>query len=89
MKVVTFDGSLKKECNAAPKRDLIKKNFIKLMGTAVKLFRVGDRLPTVCIFDCDDLNLITPTQEDYEVKRLDCRYYIFNSNLEQVLMQQG
>ena len=87
MKVVTFDGGLKKECNAAPKPDLIKRNFIKLMATAVKLFRVRDRLPTVCIFGRDDLKLITPIQEDYEEKRLDCRCYASDSNLEQVLIQ--
>jgi O-antigen biosynthesis protein len=87
MKVVTFDGGLTKEWNAAPKRDLIKKSFIKLMATAVKLFRVSERLPTVCIFGRDDLKLIAPMQEDYEEKRLDCRCYASDSNLEQVLIQ--
>ena len=87
MKVVTFHGGLTKEWDAAPKRDLIKKSFIKLMATAVKLFRVSDRLPTVCIFGRDDLKLITPIQEDYEEKRLDCRCYASDSNLEQILVQ--
>jgi glycosyltransferase involved in cell wall biosynthesis len=85
--VVKFDAALAQEPNAAPKRDLIKNKFIKLITTAVKLFRVSDRLPTVCIFGRGDLKLITPVQEDYEEKRLDCRCYASDSNLEQVLIQ--
>jgi glycosyltransferase involved in cell wall biosynthesis len=87
VRIIIDDTGLAQERNAAPKRDLIKKNFIKLMATAVKLFRVGDRLPTVCIFGPGDLKLITPIQEDYEEKRLDCRCYASDSNLEQVLIQ--
>ncbi len=85
--MVKFDAGLAQEHNAALKRDLIKKNLIRLMATAVKLFRVSDRLPTVCIFGRDDLKLITPVQEDYEEKRLDCRCYASDSNLERVLIR--
>ena len=85
--MVKFDAGLAQEHNAAPKRDLIKKTLIKLKTAAVKLFRVSDRLPTVCIFGRGDLKLITPVQEDYEEKRLDCRCYASDSNLEQVLIQ--
>jgi len=62
--VVNFDTGLAQGRNAPPKRNLIKKNFIKLMAPAIKLFRVRDRLPTVCVFGLGDLKLITPVQED-------------------------
>ncbi len=87
MKVVAFDGSPRKDGNTAPKRALIKKKLIKLMTIVIKLFKVSDKLPTICIFGRDDLKLVTPIQEDYEEKELDCRCYSSNSDLEQVLIQ--
>jgi len=87
MKVVAFDDSPRKDGNTAPKRALVKKKLIKLMTIAIKLFKVSDKLPTICAFGHDDLKLVTPIQEDYEEKRLDCRCYFSDSNLEQVLIQ--
>ena len=87
MKVVAFSGSPRRESNKAPKRVLIKKKLIKLMTVVTKLFKGSDKLPTICIFGCDGLKLVTPVQEDYEEEELDCRCYYFNSNLEQVLIQ--
>jgi glycosyltransferase involved in cell wall biosynthesis len=87
MKVVAFDNSPRKDGNTAPTRALVKKTFIKLMTIAIKLFKVSDKLPTICAFGHDDLKLVTPIQEDYEEKRLDCRCYFSDSNLEQVLIQ--
>jgi glycosyltransferase involved in cell wall biosynthesis len=86
MKVAAFNGSPKKDGNAASMRVLMEK-LIKLMTVAIKIFKVSDKLPTICVFGCDDLKLVTPIQEDYEEKRLDCRCYSSDSNLEQVLIQ--
>ena len=58
------------------------------MAIANKLFKViNEKLPVICIFGHDDFELVTPMGEDYEEKRLDCRCYSFDSNLEQVLIQ--
>ena len=54
----------------------------------VKVFKVNEKLPTICIFGCDNsFKLVTPVQEDYEEKRLDCRCYSSDSDLEQLLIQ--
>jgi hypothetical protein len=87
MRIVTFDCRPKKEGNTAFMRAFIQKIFIKLKAIAIKLFKVSDKLPTICVFGHDDLKLITPIQEDYEEKRLDCRCYSSDSCLEQVLIQ--
>ena len=87
MKVIAFDSSPKKDGNTASKGAFIKKKFIKLMTFAIKLFKVSDKLPTICIFGRDDLKLVTPIQEDYEEKKLDCRCYSSDSNLNQILIQ--
>jgi hypothetical protein len=50
--------------NAAPKRAFIKK-LVKLTTVAIKIFKVSDKLPTICVFGHGDLKLITPIQEDY------------------------
>ena len=52
-------------------------------------FRKGmsEKLPVICIFGQDDFKLVTPIREEYEEKRLDCRCYSSDSNLEQVLIQ--
>ena len=87
MRVVTSDCGQKKEGKTALMRALIKKTLIKPTASAIKLFQVRDKLPTICVFGHDDLKLITPIQEDYEEKRLDCRCYSSDSCLEQVLIQ--
>jgi glycosyltransferase involved in cell wall biosynthesis len=61
---------------------------MKLMTFAGKLFKArGDKLPVICIFGCKDVELITPVENGYEEKRLDCRCYSSDSRLEQVLVQ--
>jgi glycosyltransferase involved in cell wall biosynthesis len=65
-----------------------QKKLIKLMTAANKLFKVKNgRLPIICIFGRDDFELVTPILEDYEEKRLDCRCYSSDSNLEKVLVK--
>lgn len=87
MKVITFDGSLRRD-RTNLKGNSIKKKLIKLMAMAVNFFKVNEKLPTICIFGCDDtLKLVTPVQEDYEEKMLDCRCYPSDSDLEQLLIQ--
>jgi glycosyltransferase involved in cell wall biosynthesis len=65
-----------------------QKKLSKLMTIAIRLFE-GKRhkLPVICIFGCENVELVTPILEDYEEKRLDCRCYCSDSNLEQVLTQ--
>jgi len=87
MRVVAFDCSPKKESNTVSKRAIIKKTLIKLMTIAVKLFKASEKLPIICIFGDDDFELVSPILEDYEEKRLDCRCYSSDSDLEQVLIQ--
>jgi glycosyltransferase involved in cell wall biosynthesis len=87
MRVVTFESKRTKESHTAFVRALIKKTLIKPTATAIKLFKVRDKLPTICVFGHDDLKLITPIHEDYEEERLDCRCYTSDSCLEQVLIQ--
>jgi glycosyltransferase involved in cell wall biosynthesis len=87
MKVIAFKDDRRKDVDTAKKRFLIREKFIKLLADATKLFKVSDKLPVICIFGQDDLNLVTPICEDYEEKRLDCRCYSSDSNLEQVLIQ--
>jgi glycosyltransferase involved in cell wall biosynthesis len=61
---------------------------MKLMAIANKLFAIkSSKLPIICIFGHGDLRLVTPILEDYEEKRLDCRCYSSDSNLEQILIQ--
>ena len=86
MKVITFDSNLRKNLNITHKRDFIKTKLTKLIAIATKFFNVRDKLPTICVFGRDDpFKLVTPVQEDYEQKRLDCRCYSFDSNLDQIL----
>ncbi len=87
MKVLRFNGILKNKGKVASKRALIKKKLIELMTIAIKLFKVSDKLPTICIFGADNLNLVTPANEDYEEERLDCRCYSSDANLEEVLIK--
>jgi glycosyltransferase involved in cell wall biosynthesis len=65
-----------------------QKKLIKLMTNAIKLFKVkSGKLPIICILGHDDFELVTPILEDYEEKRLDCRCYSSDSNLEQILIR--
>jgi len=64
------------------------KKITKFLNIANKLFKVkGEKLPTICIFGAHHLELFTPTKEDYEEKRLDCRCYSSDAKLERVLVQ--
>jgi glycosyltransferase involved in cell wall biosynthesis len=61
---------------------------MKFITLADKLFRAKrGKLPVVCIFGRKDIKLVTPIVEDYEEKRLDCRCYSSDGNLEQVLIR--
>ena len=61
---------------------------MKLLAIANKLFEIKNpKLPIICIFGHDDFKLLTPVMEDYEEKRLDCRCYSSESNLEKILIQ--
>ncbi len=44
-------------------------------------------LPTICVFGVPNLELFTPTKEDYEEKRLDCRCYSSDAKVEQILIR--
>jgi O-antigen biosynthesis protein len=58
---------------------------MKLMTFASRFFKGNDKLPTICVIGCGNLALVTPIQEEYEEKRLDCRCYPCDSNLDQIL----
>jgi glycosyltransferase involved in cell wall biosynthesis len=61
---------------------------MKLMTLAGKLFKSkGDKLPVICIFGCMDVELVTPVEDASEEKRLDCRCYASDCNLERVLVR--
>jgi O-antigen biosynthesis protein len=45
------------------------------------------KLPVVCIFGHKPMTLTTPIADDYEEKRLDCRCYATDADLEQVLIR--
>jgi hypothetical protein len=45
------------------------------------------KLPVVCIFGHKPIALTTPISDDYEEKRLDCRCYSTDADLEQVLIR--
>jgi len=60
----------------------------KFLNIANKLFGVkGEKLPTICVFGAHNLELFTPTKEDYEEKRLDCRCYSSDAKVGQVLVR--
>jgi glycosyltransferase involved in cell wall biosynthesis len=61
---------------------------MKLRAFTDKLFKLrGEKLPTICIFGAHNFELFTPTKEEDEEKRLDCRFYSSDAKLEQVLVQ--
>ena len=88
MEVFAFEGSARKDGDTAPKRVSVKKQLIKVMTVVMQFlkFKRG-KLPIVCVFGHNGLQLATPMQEDYEEKRLDCRCYLSDSNLEQILIR--
>lgn len=88
MEVFAFEGSARKEGDTAQKRMSVKKQLIKVMTVVMQFlkFKRG-KLPIVCVFGHNGLQLATPIQEDYEEKRLDCRCYLSDSNLEQILIR--
>ena len=43
------------------------------------------KLPVVCVFGHPGFSLFTPTEAEYEEKRLDCRFYSSDSHLDRVL----
>ena len=64
------------------------KKVMKLRTLTNKLFKVtSGKLPVICIFGHDGLELVTPLGEDYEARRLDCRCYSSHSKLEKVLIK--
>ncbi len=87
MKGAAFDSRLGKKGNTALTLSLIKKKLTKLMAIAIKLFKESDKLPIIYVIGHDNLKLVTPIQNDYEEKRLDCRCDPDDSNLEQVLIR--
>ncbi len=63
-------------------------SLMKLMTITNKLFKVkSGKLPVISIFGYDDFEIVTPIGEEYEEKRLDCRCYSSDSNLEKILVQ--
>ena len=61
---------------------------MKFNAMAKKLFHINaGMLPVICIFGRRDVELVTPVAEDYEEKRLDCRCYGSDANLEKILVR--
>jgi hypothetical protein len=88
MKVFAFEGSAGKDGNKAQKRVSVKKQLIKVMTAVIQFLKSKrGKLPIVCVFGHNGLQLPTPIQEDYEEKKLDCRCYLSDSNLEQILIR--
>ncbi len=88
MAVASFDGRVRKDGDEAARGTPIRKRFIKMMTAAMNSFKSkNEKLPTICVFGHDGLQLATPIQEEYEEKRLDCRCYPSDSNLEQILIR--
>jgi len=55
---------------------------------ADRLFKLQTgKLPVVCIFGRAGITLVTPTAEDCEEKRFDCRCYSSDAHLEEILVQ--
>jgi glycosyltransferase involved in cell wall biosynthesis len=88
MNGVASDGQ--GEMTHAERKDkgALQNRVIRLIAGAVKSFQSkGEKLPVVCVFGHDGLNLATPVHEDYEEKRLDCRCYISDSKLSNILIR--
>ena len=63
------------------------------MRTALKVLvrtlagAMAAKLPVVCIFDHKDITLVTPGADDSEERRLDCRCYASDADLERMLVR--
>lgn len=69
-------------------RGALKQRILQRVGTALQKLRAKNgRLPIICLFGHDEIDLVTPTWEDYEEKRLDCRSYSADADLEDVLIR--
>jgi glycosyltransferase involved in cell wall biosynthesis len=61
---------------------------MKWLDIANRLSRPrSEKLPVICVFGAGRLELVTPTGEDYEEKRLDCRCYSADTQLEKILVR--
>jgi glycosyltransferase involved in cell wall biosynthesis len=61
---------------------------MKWLDIANRLSRPrSEKLPVICVFGAGRLELVTPTGEDYEEKRLDCRCYSADTRLEKILVR--
>ncbi|MGE5254688.1 MAG: glycosyltransferase [Planctomycetaceae bacterium] len=61
---------------------------MKWLDLANRLSGPGsEKLPVICVFGAGRLELVTPTGEDYEEKRLDCRCYSADTRLEKILVR--
>lgn len=70
-----------------PRRTVLKKEFLRLISRGAKILNgKGEKLPVVCIFGHEDFQLVTPAMEEYEEKKLDCRSYPSDSDLERALV---
>jgi len=60
---------------------------MKLRNIAHQWLRAKEvKLPVICILGRRDVELVTPVEENYEEKRLDCRCYTSDSNFERILI---
>jgi glycosyltransferase involved in cell wall biosynthesis len=88
MNGMTSDGNGKKDGDKRKDGGAIQNRLLRLLAGTVKSFQSkGDKLPVVCIFGHDGLNLATPVHEDYEEERLDCRCYPSDSKLNTILIR--
>jgi O-antigen biosynthesis protein len=88
MKAGPFNRNPRRDVNPIKERSLVFKKMVRGLSCALKSLRVaGGKLPTICIFGHDALELVTPVWTDYEETRLDCRCYPSDADLEQVLIK--
>jgi O-antigen biosynthesis protein len=87
MRVIAFSGDPGKGGDTPLRRGLIKRELINLRMIAANVFRSRDKLPTISVFGSRSFHLATPFAEDYEEKRLDCRFYPSDADIEQVLIR--
>jgi O-antigen biosynthesis protein len=87
MRVAAFAGGPGKRSDTLSGRGLIKRGLIDLLRGAASVFKSKDKLPSISVFGARSFHLVTPVVEDYEEKRLDCRFYPSDSDIEQVLIR--
>ena len=87
IKLPALHGTGRRDSHSTQRRIFIEK-FMRLKAIATKLFKAkSGKLPIICIFGHEDIELATPVGEDYEEKRLDCRCYSSDADLEKVLIR--